>query len=83
MAHDVAGPDCRLTGLIEFAEAEVRTGRIIDGLAVVDAWIEKSEPYWLTPELLRLEGEFLLLQRGPAAVETAEALFRHALDETR
>jgi predicted ATPase len=36
-----------------------------------------------TPELLRLKGELFLLQSTPAAAETAEDLFRQALDEAR
>ena len=35
---------------------------------------------WLTPELLRLKGELFLLQSTSAAAETAEDLFRQALD---
>jgi predicted ATPase len=33
--------------------------------------------------LLRLKGEFLLLQSTPPTVETIENLFRQALDESR
>lgn len=35
------------------------------------------------PELLRLEGEFLLLQSTAACAETSEARFREALKEAR
>jgi predicted ATPase len=35
---------------------------------------------WLTPELLRLKGELLLLQSASSAPEMAENLFRQALD---
>ena len=49
---------------------------------VARAGIDRSsEPGWLTPELLRLKGELLLLQSAPAAAEPAEDLFRQALDE--
>jgi hypothetical protein len=38
---------------------------------------------WLTPELVRVKGELFLLQSAPTAVETAEDLFRQALDGAR
>ena len=58
-------------------------GRIVEGLALLQPVIERSEPNWLTPELLRVKGELLLLQSSPAVDETSEALFRQALDEAR
>jgi predicted ATPase/DNA-binding winged helix-turn-helix (wHTH) protein len=72
-----------LTGLNELAEALAHTGRIAEGLALLEADIARSETSWLTPELLRLKGEFFLSQGAPSAVETSEALFRQALDEAR
>jgi predicted ATPase len=72
-----------LTGLTEQAEALGHAGRIGEGLALLEAGIEQCETGWLTPELLRLKGELLLLQSTPAVVETAEGLFRQALDEAR
>jgi predicted ATPase len=72
-----------LTGLTEQAEALGHAGRIGEGLALLEAGIEQSETGWLTPELLRLKGEFLLLQSTPAVVEPVEDLFRQALDESR
>jgi predicted ATPase len=72
-----------LTGLTEQAEALGHAGRIGEGLALLEAGIEQSETGWLTPELLRLKGELLLLQSTPAAVEPVEDLFRQALDESR
>jgi predicted ATPase len=72
-----------LTGLSEMAEALGHAGRITDGLATVEAGIAQSEGGWLTPELLRLKGELLLLQSPPAVAERPEALFRQALDEAR
>ena len=72
-----------LTGLTELAEALGHAGRIAEGLALLEAGIEQSEAGWLTPELLRLKGELLLLQSTPAAAETAEDLFRQALDGAR
>jgi predicted ATPase/DNA-binding winged helix-turn-helix (wHTH) protein len=83
---ELAGPNVTfrfLTGLIELAEALTQAGRIDDGLAVVEAGMEQSEVGWLTPELLRLKGELLLLQRTFAGAETAESLFRQALDGAR
>ena len=71
------------TGLTELAEALAQAGRIAEGLALVEAGIEQSEGGWLTPELLRLKGELLLLQSTPAVAETAEDLFRQALDGAR
>jgi predicted ATPase len=72
-----------LTGLIELAAALTHAERIIEGLAVVEAGLKRSEPGWLTPELLRLKGELLLMQSASAGAETAESLFRQALDEAR
>jgi len=72
-----------LTGLSELAEALAHTGRIAEGLALLEAEIERSETRWLTPELLRLKGELLLLQKSPAGAEMAQDLFRQALDEAR
>jgi len=83
---EIAGPNVIfqfLTGLAELAEALGRVGRIAEGLAVVEAGIEQSEVGWLTPELLRLKGELLLAQRTSGAAETAEDLFRQALDGAR
>jgi predicted ATPase/DNA-binding winged helix-turn-helix (wHTH) protein len=67
----------------ELVEAFVRAGRIAEGLAVIEAGFGQSEAGWIAPELLRLRGELLLLQSAPAAAETAESLFRQALDEAR
>jgi hypothetical protein len=72
-----------LTGLIELAETLTNAGRVAEGLTVVDAGIDQSEPGWLTPELLRLKGELLVLQSASAGAETAKSLFKQALDEAR
>jgi hypothetical protein len=72
-----------LLGLGEQAEALGDAGRIAEGLALIDAGIEQCEPGWLTPELFRLKGKLLLLQSPSAAVQTAEDLFRQALDRAR
>ena len=80
--NEVAKPSSSfqfLTGLSELAEALAHTGRIAEGLVLLEAEIESSETSWLTPELLRLKGELLLLQGTPSAAETPEALFRQAL----
>jgi len=67
----------------ETAEAFVRTGRIAEGLAVIEAGFGQSEAGWLTPELLRLKGELSLSQSTRAAAETADDLFRQALTGAR
>jgi predicted ATPase len=67
----------------EISEAYVRAGRIAEGLAVVEAGFDRSEPGWLAPEVLRLRGELVLSQGAPACAETAERLFRRALDDAR
>jgi len=85
-----AGPDeignfrfRSLTAQIELAEALAHGGRVVEGLALVEAGIEQSDGGWGTPELLRLKGELFLSQGTPVVAETSEALFRHALDEGR
>ena len=72
-----------LTGLTEQVEALGHAGRIVEGLALLEAGSEQSETGWLTPELLRLKGELSLLQSTPPAAETVEDLFRQALDVAR
>jgi hypothetical protein len=70
-----------LLGLSEQAEALGSAGRVVEGVALLDAGIEQCEPGWLTPELLRLKGELLLLQSPSAFAQTPEDFFRHALDK--
>jgi len=72
-----------LTGLSELAEALAHTGRIAEGLALLEAEIMRSETSWLTPELLRIKGELLLLQAAPGAAPAAEHCFRQALNWAR
>jgi predicted ATPase/DNA-binding winged helix-turn-helix (wHTH) protein len=72
-----------LTGLAELAGALGHAGRIADGLATIERGIDQSERGWLTPELLRVKGELLLLQRPSGSTEAAEDLFRQALDIAR
>jgi predicted ATPase/DNA-binding winged helix-turn-helix (wHTH) protein len=64
----------------ELVGASAHAGQIAEALALVEAGIAKSEADWLTPELLRLKGELLLLQSRPAVAETVEDLFQQALD---
>jgi predicted ATPase len=71
------------TGLTELAEALAQAGRVAEGLAVVEAGLEQPEGGWRTLELLRLKGELFLLQSNPGVTETAEDLFRQALDGAR
>jgi len=61
-------------------EALADAGRIAEGLAVLVGGIEQSEAGWLRPKLLRVKGELFLLQSSAAVRETAEDLFRQALD---
>ncbi len=61
-----------LTGLSELAEALSHTGRIAEGHVLLEAELDSSETSWLTPELLRLKGELLLLQGAPSATQTPE-----------
>ena len=85
-AEEIVDPNISfgvLTGLTEQAEALGHAGRIGEGLALLEAALEQSETGWLTPELLRLKGELLLLQGTPAVAEPVEDLFRQALDQSR
>jgi len=72
-----------VVGLSEQAEALGGAGMVAEGLALLDAGIEQCEPGWLTPELLRVKGELLLLQSPSAAAQTPEDLFRQALEGAR
>jgi predicted ATPase/DNA-binding winged helix-turn-helix (wHTH) protein len=70
-----------VTSLSELTNALAHAGRIAEGLAVLEAGMEQSEPGWITPEFLRVKGELLVLQG--AATETAADLFQQALDGAR
>jgi predicted ATPase len=70
-------------GLPLLVEALGRAGRVAEGLALVEAGIEQFEANWVTPELVRLEGELSLLQGKPGAAVSAELHFRQALDGAR
>jgi predicted ATPase len=65
------------------AEALGLAGRFADGLATVERGIDRSPGGWLAPELLRIEGELLLLNGTPGTAEEVEAVFRQALDGAR
>jgi predicted ATPase len=69
-----------MAGRGELTHALVHAGRGAEELAVLDEEIDPSKINWITPELLRARGELLLLRSAPAAAETAESLFRQALD---
>ena len=67
-------------------EALGRTGKIGDGLVLIEEAIDHAErtgERWLIAELLRVKGELLLLQGGSSAAATAEHHFRQALDWAR
>ena len=72
-----------IMGLTELAEALAQAGRVAEGLAMVEAGLAQPEIGWRTLELLRLKGELFLLQSNPGVAETAEDLFRQALDGAR
>ena len=75
-----------IPSVAEMAEALGRTGQIPDGLAAVEetlGWSERTQHRWAMPELLRVKGELLLLQRSPEATAAAENLLRQALDLAR
>lgn len=68
------------------AEALGRAGQIADGLAAIEEAIvpsERTEERWIIAELLRNNGELLLLQGAPGAAAAAEDKFRQALDWAR
>jgi predicted ATPase/DNA-binding winged helix-turn-helix (wHTH) protein len=84
--HEPAQPNFSfrsLTGLSELADALTGAGRVVEALALVEAGIAQSDGGWITPELLRLKGELLLWQNTPETADTAEGLFRQALDAAR
>jgi predicted ATPase/DNA-binding winged helix-turn-helix (wHTH) protein len=83
---EIADPDVRFrfaSSLSELAGALTHAGRFAEALALVEAGIEQVEAGWAAPELLRLKGDLLLLQKSAAGAEMAQDLFRQALDEAR
>ncbi|TMJ74385.1 MAG: hypothetical protein E6G73_09415 [Alphaproteobacteria bacterium] len=84
--QETAAPNFRFqswNAMTELAEALAQTGRTAQALALVESRLGLPDGDWVTPELLRLKGELLLLQNGSATAEAAEALFRQALDGAR
>ena len=82
--QETAAPNFRFqswNAVTELAEALAQTGRTAQALALVESRLGLPDGDWVTPELLRLKGELLLLQNGSAA--EAEALFRQALAGAR
>jgi predicted ATPase len=74
--------------LVTFLMAEVlaRAGQIVDGLAMIEEAIARSEhteERWLIAELLRVKGELVLLQGGFGATGAAEDHYQQALDWAR
>jgi predicted ATPase len=70
----------------EMAEGLGRAGQVADGLAEAERAIKRAEGNeegWLLGELLRVQGELLLLPAGAGAVRIAENLFRQGLDLAR
>lgn len=67
-------------------EALGRTGQILDGLALVEGAIarsEETEGRWLIADFLRVKAELLLLRSADGAATAAEDHFRQALDWAR
>jgi tetratricopeptide (TPR) repeat protein len=68
----------------DIAESLGRAGRTDEGLALVETAIERCEAQggsWMIAELLRVNGELVLLQGGDASA--AETYFQRALDWAR
>ena len=82
---DTAESAARLFAFL-ISAASGRTGQIVDGLAMIEEAIvrsEHSEEGWLNAEVLRIKGELILLQDAPGAAVMAEDHFRQALDLAR
>ena len=72
-----------VTYLSDVAEALGRAGQIAEGLGLIEeaiARFDNTEERWLIADLLRGQGELLLLQNAPGATEIAEDYCRQALD---
>jgi len=70
-------------GVTELAEALGRAGRFNEALALVDIGIEVSDGGYVAPELLRLKGELLWLETGPAGAEATKLFYQQALYKAR
>jgi predicted ATPase/DNA-binding winged helix-turn-helix (wHTH) protein len=69
--------------LAALAEGLAGAGQAVRGLAIVDEALmrsQKSDEGWILAELLRLNGELLLLHDAPNADEVAEDHFRRSLE---
>jgi predicted ATPase len=84
--RDVGAAPSTAAFLAVLARGFGRAGRVSEGMEAIEQAFVLSERYeerWCLPELLRNKGELLLLQSTVAATETAEDLFRQALDKAR
>jgi predicted ATPase len=69
----------------DIAESLCRADMMVEGLAVVESAIKEAETLgerWMIAELLRINGELVLLPGGSGAA-MAETYFRQALDWAR
>jgi predicted ATPase/DNA-binding winged helix-turn-helix (wHTH) protein len=72
--------------LAALAEGFAGAGQVARGLAVVDealAQSDKTEERWIFPELLRLQGELVLLHDTANATAVAEGHFQQSLEWAR
>jgi hypothetical protein len=70
----------------EYADGLRQAGRIPEGLRAIESAIqccERDDERWQFAELLRIKGELILQERGPAAAQVAESLFTQAVDWAR
>jgi hypothetical protein len=61
-----------------FAEASNRVGQVAEGLVAIDQALRRSEgteARWDMADLLRIEGELVLLARGQSSVDSAQDHF--------
>jgi hypothetical protein len=75
----------RMIFLGDIAESLCRADMMVEGLAVVESAIKEAEALgerWMIAELLRINGELVLLPGGSGAA-MAETYFRRALDWAR
>ena len=66
----------------ELAAGLGHAGQATDGLAAVAKAIElanRTEALWISPELLRIKGELILLDAADEAMTIAKSYFRRAL----
>ena len=78
-------PHC-IAFMAELAEATGRSGRIMEGINLIDSALTRSErnqEHWCTAELLRIKGELLIRQGGAEGGPAAEELFLQSLDVAR